>query len=203
MNISDFAIVFATFMGPIAAVQLQKYLDRKGETNRRQVEIFRALMANRVTSNSPQYVNALNAVPLEFHKVKPVMTAWSDLLMHLNSDSTVNSDAWLKTRVKRFITLLKTMGEFLRYDFRDAELEDHAYFPKWQDLMMKDQELVRKGLVDLLAGKASLPMNVTGFPVDPEMSKRTGELQQLLMEWLKGERTPSVTTSATEPQAGK
>ena len=202
MNISDFSIVFATFMGPVVAVQLQKYLDRKGETNRRQVEIFRALMANRVTSNSPQYVNALNAVPLEFHKVKPVMSAWSDLLMHLNSDSTINSDAWLKTRVKRFLTLLKTMGEFLRYDFRDAELEDHAYFPKWQDLMMKDQELVRKGLVDLLGGKASLPMNVTGFPVDAEMSKRTGELQQLLVEWLQGKRAPSVTTS-TEPQVAK
>ena len=195
MHLSDFAIVFATFMGPIAAVQLQKFLDRHGERNKRQVEVFRALMASRTTPNSPQYVNALNAVPLEFHENQHVMSAWNDLLIHLNSDASAQPDAWAQIRVNRFIALLKAMGESLHYNFREAQLQDHAYFPKWQLALMNDQEVVRKGLTDLLTGKTSLPMNVTGFPIDQDMAKRTANLQGLLLEWLEGTRVPKMATT--------
>jgi hypothetical protein len=33
IKVTDLAIVFATFVGPIAAVQLQKFLDRRGSVN--------------------------------------------------------------------------------------------------------------------------------------------------------------------------
>lgn len=195
MKFADLAIVFATLFGPVFAVQIQKALDRRGETNRRQVEVFRALMAARSLPNSPQYVNALNAVPVEFHKVQSVMTAWTDMLMHLNTDAKINTDAWLQTRLKRFIGLLQAMSNHLRYGFREVELQDHAYFPEWQLTMMNDQELVRKGLVDLMTGKASLPMTVKDFPADHDMAARTAALQILLIEWLEGKRTPTVTAT--------
>jgi hypothetical protein len=51
-------------------------------------------------------------------------------------------------------------------------------------------ELLRKGLVDLIAGRAQLAMKVTKFPVDPEFAKRVGEVQKLLIEWLEGKRNP-------------
>ncbi|TAL95075.1 MAG: hypothetical protein EPN73_15050 [Paraburkholderia sp.] len=157
-------------------------------------------MAWRATPNSQQYVHALNAVPVEFHKVRPVMAAWSDLLMHLNSDSQINPDAWLRTRMTRFISLLKAMGTALHYEFRDAEIQDHAYLPQWQIAQMNEQELVRKGLLDLVSGKTSLPMKVTEFPADEEMARRTADLQRLLIEWLEGDRTPVVTAQpAAQP----
>lgn len=198
LKLGDLAIVFATFFGPIAAVQVQKFLDRRGERNRRQVEVFRALMANRLTSNSPQYVNALNAVPLEFHENKKVMDAWKDLLLHLNSNAKAKPEVWGQRRTTLANTLLKIMGDFLHYGFREAEIHDHAYFPEWQLMIMNDQELVRKGLVDLMTGKASLPMTVKEFPGDPELARSTTELQTLLIEWLEGKRTPAVTTTPTE-----
>ncbi|MCC8396370.1 hypothetical protein LJ656_27645 [Paraburkholderia sp. MMS20-SJTR3] len=190
LKLGDLAIVLATFGGPIAAVQIQKYLDRRGETNRRQVAVFRALMGTRATPNSPDHVNALNAVPLEFHKVESVTGAWSDLLMHLNTDSKAHPDQWQRMRIDRFLSLLKAMGAHLKYKFREAELQDHAYFPEWQGMLMAEQDLLRKGLLDLLTGKTSLPMTVTGFPADPEMAKRTAALQGLLIEWLEGKRAP-------------
>lgn len=197
LKLGDVAIVFATFLGPIAAVQVQKFLDRRGERNRRQVEVFRALMANRLTSNSPQYVNALNSVPLEFHENKKVMDAWKDLLLHLNTNAKAKPEAWGQRRTTLANTLLKIMGDFLHYGFREAEIQDHAYFPEWQLAMMNDQELVRKGLVELMTGKASLPMTIKEFPADQDLAKRTAEVQTLLIEWLEGKRAPAMTTAPT------
>jgi hypothetical protein len=196
MTASDFAIVFATFMGPIAAVQLQKFLDRRGERERRRVEIYRALMAFRANPSSPQYVDALNAVPLEFHKVKLVMDAYADFLAHLNTTDNGNLATWNQTRQTRFIDLLKTMGKALRYSFRDAELLDHAYLPTWQLNLQTDQEIVRKGMVALMSGKEPLPMKVTGFPTDPDALKNQIMLQTLLIEWLEGKRSPLVKTDS-------
>jgi hypothetical protein len=65
---------------------------------------------------------------------------------------------------------------------------------------MNEQELVRKGLLDLVSGKTSLPMKVTEFPADEEMARRTADLQRLLIEWLEGDRTPVVTAQpAAQP----
>ncbi|MEX3639660.1 DUF6680 family protein [Paraburkholderia sp. BR14320] len=196
MHASDYVIACATLLGPIFAVQVQKFLDRRGERTRRQIEVYRALMASRMTLNSPQHVNALNAVPLEFHGNAKVVDAWRDLLMHLNTPHT-NLDAWAQQRIKLFVELLKQMGRSLHYGFRDVEIQDHVYYPQWQAALMNDQEMLRKALVDLITGKASLPMNVTGFPADADLAKRTAELQSLLIEWLEGKRTPQVTASTT------
>lgn len=188
---TDVAIIFATFMGPIAAVQLQKFMDRRGERSRRQVEVFRALMASRAMPNSPQYVNALNAVPLEFHGNTKIVDAWRDLLMHLNIPQE-HPEVWGQQRLRLFIEMLKQVAKALHYDFRDSELQDHVYFPQWQVALMNDQELLRKGLVDLMSGKASLSMKITDLPVDKEMQGKLEENQRMLKEWLEGRRTPGV-----------
>jgi len=196
VKVTDLAIVFATFAGPIAAVQLQKFLDRRGERERRQVGTYRALMASRANASSQQYVEALNAVPLEFHKVQPVMNAYRDFLSHLNTRDDDHVEAWNRTRQTRFIDLLQAMGKSLRYTFREAELQDHIYFPTWQVNLQNDQEIVRKGMVALMS-KASIPMEVTGIAINPDVQKNQIALQGLLIEWLEGNRTPKVSTEPT------
>jgi hypothetical protein len=192
----DWAIVFATVMGPILAVQIQKLLDRRSERNRRQVEVFRALMASRMAPNSDQHVNALNAVPLEFHGQTEIIDAWRDLLLHLNTFNP-NQIEWNQRRVSMFVELLKKMAKPLHYDFRDAELHEQVYYPQWQVTLSNDQELVRKGLVELFAGNLPLNMNIKEFPGNVEMAKRHTELQTLLIEWLEGKRAPQVTVPGT------
>ena len=41
MTISDYAILFATLLGPFLADQARQWLKRKNEVKRRQVEVFR------------------------------------------------------------------------------------------------------------------------------------------------------------------
>jgi hypothetical protein len=201
MHTADWAIVFATLMGPVLAVQIQRFLDRQNERNRRQVEVYRVLMATRLTPNSPEHVNALNAVPLEFHRNEQVVNAWRDMLMHLNVDQQANPQTWFERRTQLFIELLKRMGNALHYNFREAELQDHAYIPQWQVALMSEQQALRKGLVDLLSGTTSLSMNVKSFPADEELAKLVKQVQTMMVEWLEGKRTPTIVTSAEPPNA--
>ncbi len=52
-RIADVAIVFATFMGPVVAVQAQKWLEKSRAINDRRNHIFRVLMATRAARLSP------------------------------------------------------------------------------------------------------------------------------------------------------
>ncbi|MCK1299723.1 MULTISPECIES: DUF6680 family protein [unclassified Bradyrhizobium] len=59
-------VVLATLLGPVVAVQTQKWIERASERGRRRQWIFTALMANRATRLSDEYVRALNLIDLEF-----------------------------------------------------------------------------------------------------------------------------------------
>ncbi len=88
LKLADVAIVFATFAGPIAAVQAQKWVERRREQNNRRITIFRTLMATRAASLSPAHVEALNAIPIEFYgsrrAFKQVVDAWKSYLDYLS-----------------------------------------------------------------------------------------------------------------------
>jgi hypothetical protein len=59
-------VVLATLGGPVIAVQTQKWIERASERGKRRQWIFTALMANRATRLSDEYVRALNLIDLEF-----------------------------------------------------------------------------------------------------------------------------------------
>jgi hypothetical protein len=66
-RVGELAIVFATLLGPVLAVQAQKWIERAREKTQRKIAIFRTLMATRATFLSPAHVEALNAIPIEFY----------------------------------------------------------------------------------------------------------------------------------------
>jgi hypothetical protein len=78
------AVVFATFAGPIPAVLITRWIDKRRAERERQLDIFRALMRTRRAAIQPDHVNALNLVEIEFHNVQPVLTAYRDLTSHIN-----------------------------------------------------------------------------------------------------------------------
>ncbi len=84
IRMADLAIVFATLLGPVLAVQAQKWLEKTRAINERRNFIFRVLMATRATRLSPNHVEALNAIPVEFYsrgaKLKQIVDDWHTYL---------------------------------------------------------------------------------------------------------------------------
>ena len=63
---SDLVIAGCTLLGPVLAVQAQKWAEGFREKEARRLTIFRTLMATRAMNLSAGHVEALNAVPIDF-----------------------------------------------------------------------------------------------------------------------------------------
>ena len=83
--------LFAIFFGPIFAVQVQIYLDKKRASERKKVELFKTLMATRGNRTSQDHVLALNQIDLEFYGVKNVIDKWKTYLQCLNQAPEENN----------------------------------------------------------------------------------------------------------------
>jgi hypothetical protein len=173
----------ATFLGPIVALWLQRKLDEEREQHRRRVGLYRQLMMERAT-NSPAFVQALNAIPLEFNstdgEVGQVRDAWKIFLAHTGKQQDA---AWGSERIRLLTDLLLAMGKFLKYRIDRVEVENGIYFPKGHGQALDDQEIIRQGLVKILKGDASLPLDVKNMPADPEMVKLWRNALIAIAEW--------------------
>ena len=190
MNLTNLAIIFATLMGPVLAVQAQKWLEQGRAVRERRLAIFRVLMATRASTLSPGHVEALNAVPVEFYgtggKLKAINDAWKLFLDH--HDGEPGSEAWLQKRIDLFLDLLHLLAQYLGYGFSRAQLARDIYSPKVHADVEAEQTAIRKGLAKLLNGEASLPMAVREFPAfaDDETLSNQSAIQQALISWLTG-----------------
>lgn len=200
IKLADIAIIFATLIGPILAVQAQKYLEARRGIAERRLTIFRTLMATRSAMLSPAHVEALNAVPVEFYgkaqKLKRINETWKLYLDH-HSVNTETNDAWMQKRLDLFLDLLHNISSFLGYEFTRPQLGRDIYSPKAHDELETEQTLIRKGLAKLFNGETVLPMAVKEFPgTDTEESiANEAHLRALLVEWLEGARPVKIEAS--------
>jgi hypothetical protein len=165
LKTSDYVIAACTLLGPVLAVQAQKWLEGFREKRERRLTIFRTLMATRATNLSAAHVEALNAVPIDFYKDKKVMDAWEEYFAHLTNVPAGNP-VWGQKRLDLFVKLLAAIGSRVGYDFNVAEM-NRIYFPTAHGEMEDEQNTIRKGLATMLKGGV-LPMAVKEFPSSPE-----------------------------------
>lgn len=161
LKASDAVIAVCTLLGPILAVQAQKWVELVREKKQRKLAIFRTLMATRAANLSAAHVEALNSVPIEFYSDKRVMDEWETYFQHLNSGPV--DQGWMQSRVNLFIQLLVTIGRRLGYRFNVAQMH-RIYSPTGHGQIEADQETIRRGVAGLFKGETTIPMNIVGIP---------------------------------------
>lgn len=197
---SDIAIVAATLLGPVLAVQAQKWLERARAIADRRNHIFRVLMATRAAVLSPSHVEALNAIPVEFYgksdKLKCINDAWKLFLDH-HAQNLNATEAWMQKRTDLFLDLLHLISNFLGYRFNRAQLASDIYNPVAHGQLESEQTLIRRGLAKLLSGETVLPMAVKEFPATAtdEMSANHLAIQKALLDWLSGQSSVKIDPS--------
>ena len=188
IKLTDIAIVLAALLGPVLAVQAQKWLERRRDVKERQLAIFRTLMATRNAMLSPQHVEALNAVPVEFYgstgKLRQINDARKLYLDHHTADVPAN-DVWMQKRIDLFQDMLHQMSQFLGYSFSKAQLARDLYSPRAHGDLEAEQTIIRQGLVGLFRGEIALPLAVKELPTaDPGSAELQAALQQVLSDAL-------------------
>jgi hypothetical protein len=121
LKLSNLEIAGCTLIGPVLAVQAQKWVERFRDKKSQRLKIFRTLMATRATVLSTSHVEALNAVPLDFYGNKTVIDAGEEYFEHLTNAPSDNP-TWGPKRIDRLIELLALIGSRVGYDFNVAQM---------------------------------------------------------------------------------
>lgn len=155
--------ILAIFLGPIIAVRLTRYLDNKKEERERRLIVFKTLMATRASGLSPQHVEALNRIDLEFDSNKPgdlaVKEAWKAYL-DLLAAQDVPGDIWHAKRVDLLVELLHKMAKALNYQFDKTHIKNSSYQPRFYGELEQYQNSMRQAMMELIEGKRTLSVHI-------------------------------------------
>ncbi len=210
MTLTDELLIGATILGPVLAVQAQKWLERATEKRRRKLGIFYALMATRAARVAPDHVRALNQIDLEFSgarflsfiqwqtpKEKAVANAWRIYSDHLNErveEIKEAVEAWVRRGDDLFVDLLFALSTYFGFAFDKVQLRRGVYSPRAHSEAENQQQAIQAHLLKLLAGNAPLKMDVVGFPVSQDALDRQQALQELLLKALSPDTGIPVVT---------
>lgn len=203
--------VIATLLGPVFAVQAQKFLEGRRSVREGKMKIFTTLMATRGATLSFDHVTALNMIDLAFHggsrfrkrSETDVLDAWRDYLDHLNTPSSENNfDRWNERQEERLIYLLGAMATDLGLRYDRVLLRNGAYIPRGHAEMEHEQRRLRQLALRVLAGDEPLKMAITEFPVNPEFASSQLTLNLEMAKVLSGNATLGIHIES-EPKRGE
>lgn len=206
MDLKDWLVIGATFLGPILAVQAQKLVELLRERRMRKLWVFQNLMATRAARVSPDHVQALNMINLVFygHRVlgisrrskgeQAVLDAWKEYHDHLNDRHDEKTfEIWVTKGNELFVNLLLSMANELGFSFDRVELGKGAYSPIAHGELESEQAELRRRAIQVLGGEIPISMAVESLPVDPDTLKNQLELQKQLLAALSNQGALTVT----------
>ncbi|SHJ73771.1 DUF6680 family protein [Propionispora hippei] len=98
LTLNNILTIIAMFLPPLVALQVSRMLQESKEKRQRKIEVFRTLMKTRASTLSPEHVEALNMIDVEFYgnekRNRAVVEAWKSSLDRLNHLLSANMEAW-------------------------------------------------------------------------------------------------------------
>lgn len=187
------AVVAATLLGPVLAVQAQKFLERRRARSDDKEGVFRVLMSTRATRLSEEHVKALNMIDIAFRGGLPakrtdaetaVINRWAEYRGHLFADQHAMSEAqqqnWTDKANSMFASLLEAMAVERGYVFDKHALGTGGYSPMAHGYMQMQQDSARHLLLDVLSGNRAISMSIKDMPSDSDWNQKVlTELQRI------------------------
>jgi hypothetical protein len=184
MELTDILTIIAIIVGPIAAVQIEKYLQRNRDSKNRKESIFKTLMATRGTVLSYSHVEALNRIDLEFSndkKYKKIIDSWKEYFDNLSQHATDEQlPVWSARNDELLANLLYEMGKAFNYKFDKVLIKRNVYSPVGHSNVEREQQALRHGIIDLLNGNRAVPMTLIQ---DDDVIKNQQELQAIMRNY--------------------
>lgn len=187
------AVVVATLLGPVLAVQAQKSLERRRARSDDKDNVFRTLMSTRATRLSEEHVKALNMIDIAFRGGLPakrtaaetaVINRWAEYRGHLFVDqremSEFQKQGWVDQANSMFASLLEAMAVERGYVFDKHALGAGGYSPMAHGYTQMQQDSARHLLLDVLSGSRAISMSIKDMPTDPDWNRRVlNELERI------------------------
>lgn len=180
---------------PFTSVFVTRRIDYRREARNRQMDVFRTLMRTRRVPMSADHVGALNLIEIEFTNDAGIVAAWRELSKHLHAEHTRRADEQVMVMTtggtnRRFdpfdkrigeererlrSKLLHAIGAKLGFKIEQLDIFEGGYTPQgWEDEHI-EQQLVRRFLLDLYAGRVALPVMAVEAPAPSRNGPEIGE----------------------------
>lgn len=198
--------VVAILLAPIIALRVQTKLDAAKEKRQRKLIIFKTLIATYATRVSPDHIQALNMINIEFYGTQSVLGSWRLYQQHLTTPDPKANDTstpieerekaaqqWLETGNDLFINLLVDMSNEVGFPFDKPTLSKGVYYPIAQEKIEIENKILREGLLKIICNREPLSMNVTSFPINQDALDKQNKLQDSLLEYYEGKKSVKVT----------
>jgi len=168
MTANEFLTILALILGPILAIQIQKFIEKRSEKRIRKMQIFSTLMATRATPMAPSHVEALNRIDIDFYDDKKVKESWKVLLDNFAhypvdpnaADYAIQLSVCADKSKELFTELLYEMACSLGYKYDKTHLKRNTYYPKGHGDFEAENYQMRQAFLKILAGETSLPIRV-------------------------------------------
>ena len=162
ISTETWAIVLATFAGPVIAILVSMWLtsrnERRGQLRNRRFNIFRTLLATRGQAITQDHVAALNLVEVDYYGVVKVIGAWRIYMDHLSSGprgrrmTEAESTFFEDKRTDLLAKLLHLVAVELGFRMSDLDLKRGGYAPSgWLDRDQLDTSM-KEAAVALFSG---------------------------------------------------
>ncbi len=197
----------AIIVGPLAAVLVTVSLERRRRNYERRHNVFRSLMKTRRTALSPEHVEALNLIEIEYHGNTNVQASYKKLFEYFVDGISKRDDEDQQSFDKRtaerhsdlLSALLLEMSKDLGYKKDQFEILRGGYSPILHGQIEEDQGKIRKLFAGLHDGNMAIPIAVTDFR-HPEAILKQVQDEQAIAELAKKNSGPKKTrkTRATK-----
>jgi hypothetical protein len=207
MTITDGLLICVTLVGPIMAVQVQKFIEAHRERRNRRMWIFQTLMATRaMRASSVEHVQALNLIEVFFDgksaSERKVRETWGLYRDFLYQPAIARDEAAAIAHNERgvdfLVNLLDAVGKSLGYHFDAVQLKRGGYYPQGHADDANHQAIIREGFARILSGKQAFPMNVVGFPVSEDALALQTKVQNALLATLTGKKPLEIKETGKE-----
>jgi len=176
MSISadTWAVVLATGIGPVAAVGISLWREARNSLKIRQLWVFRTLMMTRRLGISPDHVNALNLVEVDFYKRRKVQENWKIYKEYLFSD-VPEDEVWHEKKEKLLANLLFVMAAAQGLNIPAMEIYKGGYAPKGWAHIQSRQNVALEYVYELSQGSKVVPIWISGATTQPP-TEQTSQL---------------------------
>jgi len=159
MHIYEWLTILAILAGPVAAVLVQLFFEKRRETRKRKLHILDILMANRARLLALETVQALNQIEIVFYDTPSVRNKWKELFSQFERIRGLTGADLEESARKRddlLVELISLMATSMGYDLSHTLIKGQRYNPQAFVDEEKYQMETRKAFLPILKGERSL-----------------------------------------------
>ncbi len=192
----EWITILAIVVGPLLAVLITVWLERRRRDYERRHNVFRSLMKTRRTWANPEHVEALNLVEIEFHGYSYVLEKYRELIGYFETGLARRDDEtdarYAERQAERHSNLLSAlllaMSKHLGYGHNQFEILRGGYSPILHGQIEEEQTKIRKLFAGLHDGTMVLPVGVVDFRHPSKILEEARVAEALMQSAIQDEK---------------